>query len=117
MRNTTSNKPATGKSRQSTLNRFVDLSSSSDSSDPDTQVAKAEEQKRREISDWTGVKSRDQFTAKEPTVTNIAADLRALLSEKVPVPEANETEQLVLFDPEVYRGKEEELMAEADTLT
>ncbi len=117
MRNTTSNKPATGKSRQSTLNRFVDLSSSSDSSDPDTQMAKAEEQKRRETSDWTGVKSRDQFTATEPTVTNIAADLRALLSEKVPVPEANETEQLVLFDPEVYRGKEEELMAEADTLT
>jgi len=99
------------------LNRFVDLSSSPDNSDTETQVAKAEEQKRREISDWTGVKSRDQFLATEPTVTNIAADLRALLSEKITVPEADPEEQMVLFDPEVYKGKEQELMADADTMT
>ena len=74
MKNTNSNKPATGKSRQSTLNRFVDLPSSDESSDPDQQIARAEEQKRRETSDWTGVMSRDQFTAQEPVVTNIWRD-------------------------------------------
>ena len=88
MKNTNSNKPATGKSRQSTLNRFVNMTTSDDDEDADTQVAKAEEQKRRETSDWTGVLSRDQFTAQEPVVTNIAADLRALLSEKITVPPA-----------------------------
>ena len=99
------------------MNRFVDLSSSSESSDPDTQVAKAEEQKRRELSDWTGVKSRDQFLANEPTVTNIAVDLRVLLSEKVTVPSDMQTEQMVLFDPEAYKGKEQELMAEGEAPT
>jgi len=117
MKNTSSNKPATGKPRQSTLNQFVNRSSSSEGSDPETQVAKAEEQKRREISDWTGVMSRDQFTDKETKVANIAADIKALLSEKVTVPPAEQTEQLVLFDPDVYKGKEQQLTAGANALT
>ena len=88
MRSTNSNQSNTGRLRQSTLNRFVDLPSSDEDSDPDQQKAKAEEQKRRETSDWTRVISRDQFTDRETTVTNIAADIRALLSEKVTVPAA-----------------------------
>ena len=117
MKNTNSNKPDTGKLRQSTLNRFIDLTSSDDSSDPDVQVAKAEEQKLREASDWTGVLSRDQFTDKETKVTNIAADLRVMLAEKVTVPPAKEAEKLVFFDPETYKGREQELMEEGKAVT
>jgi len=80
-------------------------------------VAKVEEQKRREISNWTGVKARDQFLAKEPTVTNLGADLRALLSETITIPEAVPTDQMVLFDPEVYKGKEQELLSEENKMT
>ena len=117
MTSTNNNKSATEKLRQSTLNVFLNMSSSEESDDPVAQVAKAEEQKRREISNWTGVKARDQFLAKEPTVTNIGADLRALLSETITVPEAVPTEQMVLFDPDVYKGNADELMSEDNTMT
>ena len=63
MTSTNNNKPANDKLRQSTLNVFLNMSSSDESDDPVAQVAKAEEQKRREISNWTGVKARDQFLA------------------------------------------------------
>ena len=46
----------------------------------------------------------------EPTVTNIGADLRTLLSEKINVPLDMEWEQQILFDPEKYKGKEQELL-------
>ena len=37
-----------------------------------------------------------------------------LLSEKVAAIAPEQREQLVLFDPEVYKGREQELMAEAE---
>ena len=42
----------------------------------------------------------------EPTVTNIGADLRTLLSEKINVPLDIDWEKQILFDPERYKGKE-----------
>ena len=92
------------------MDRYLDLPSDSEDSDPLEQVAKAEEQKRRDLSDWTGVKSRDQFLDAEPTVTNIGADLRTLLSEKINVPLDIDWEQQILFDPERYKGREQELL-------
>ena len=40
-------------------------------------------------------------------------DLKVLLSEKVAAVAPEQRERLVLFDPEVYKGREQELMAEA----
>ena len=52
----------------------------------------------------------------EPTVTNIGADLRTLLSEKINVPLDIDWEQQILFDPERYKGKEQELLEEGKAL-
>jgi len=79
-------------------------------------VPSDEEQKRRQASDWTRVKGRDQFTAKPATVFDLGADLRALHTEKVRAADPTETEQLVLFDPDVFKGREQELTAEANVL-
>ncbi len=99
------------------MNQFLGKSASEESSDSDAYVPSDEEQKHGQASDWTRVKGRGQFTAKYATVFDLGADLKALLSEKIKAVEPAQMEQLVLFDPEVYKGKEQELMAEADALT
>jgi len=114
MKSNNSNKPTTGKPKQSTLSRFVHGASSGDSSDSDTFIPNDEEQKLRQNSDWTRVKSRDQFTDGPVTCFNLWDDLKVLLSEKVAAIAPEQRERLVLFDPEVYKGREQELMAEAE---
>ena len=99
------------------MNRFLKRSSSDGSSDSDAYVPSDEEEKQGQASDWTRVKGRGQFTAKYPTVFDLGADLTALRSEKIKVVEPNKMEQLLLFDPETFKGREKELVAEANALT
>ena len=47
------------------------------------------------------------------TCFNLWEDLKVLLSEKIAAIAPQQREQLVFFDPEVYKSREQELMAEA----
>ena len=95
------------------MSRFIHGASSGSSSDSDTFIPDDEEQKLRQNSDWTRVRSRDQFAEGPVTCFNLWEDLKVLLSVKVPAIAPEQRERLVLFDPEVYKGREQELMAEA----
>ncbi len=98
------------------MHTFLGKSASDESSDSDAYVPSDEEQKHGQSSDWTRIKSRGQFTAKYATVFDLGTDLAVLLSEKVKAVEPNQMEELLLFDPEVFKGREKELMAEANVL-
>jgi len=105
------------KTRQGTLNRFVRLPSSSEESSSDDYEPGDEEQKRGEASDWTRVKGRDQFTAKFPRVFDVGTDLRALRAEKIRAVDPAQAQQLVLWDPDTYKGQEQALAGEPFVLT
>ena len=70
-----------------------------------------------EKSNWTRIKSYDEFNDKVEVVYDYETDLNALLAEEVTTVEPDAMKQLVLFDPEIYRGKQDELTKEENELS
>jgi len=99
------------------LKDFLQLSSSEEASSSDAYDHSDEERKLTTINDWTRVKSRAQFTAKNTTVFDHSTDLKALLAEKIKDLDPKKQEELVLFDPDVFKDREQELKMEANTLS
>ena len=70
-----------------------------------------------EKSNWTRIKSYDEFDDKVEVVYDYETDLNALLAEEITTVEPDAMKQLVLFDPEIYRGKDDELKQEENKLS
>ena len=68
-------------------------------------------------SNWTRIKSYDEFKDKVEVVYDYEPDLNALLAEEITTVEPDAMKQLVLFDPEIYRGKQDELTKEENELS
>ena len=102
---------------QTTLHKFLQVQSSDESSSSSDYSSSDEERKRSMLSDWTRVKGRDQFTAKVTRVWEIGGDLKALFKEKCTVMTPEAIKELVLFDPDSYRDRGQDLKSEAHKLT
>ena len=70
-----------------------------------------------EKSNWTRIKSYDEFKDKVEVVYDYETDLNALLAEEITTVEPDAMKQLVLFDPEIYRGNDDELKQEENNLS
>ena len=103
--------------KQPTLHGFLGISSGDDNSSDEIYEPSEEEERKMEKSNWTRIKSYDEFNDKVEVVYDYEPDLNALLAEEVTTVEPDDMKQLVLFDPEIYRGKDDELKQEENKLS
>ena len=98
--------------KQTTLARFLNLPSASDSSDESAYSPSEEIRSKAIPSQWTRVRSRAQMSGKRVTVFDIQKDLDVDKALKAVRKGAVRKDGELLFDPDEWKGRSEELTIE-----